>query len=137
MPRVRSGRLEEARQTLSKAFDAVMHEHWLRGEEAFSNVSVARMCGVDEKIVRQWRTGDKPMPLAALLLLPSQLYSEMLGQVDAGRGRTPKRALVQMRQALADLDGQLAHEDLDEVVRALSDLQTRAADLAMKAMANR
>jgi hypothetical protein len=126
--------LAKARTEFATAFDRVMNEHWLRGEEAYSNVAVGRTCGVDERIVREWRTGERPMPAAALALLPTQVYGEMLDHLAASRGRTPKRALMQLRQALTDLDAQLAHEDGTEVVRTLGGAQEQLTELMKKAM---
>lgn len=126
-----------ARCSFAAAFDAAMHAHWLRGEESLSNVAIGRACGVDEKTVRLWRLGEKPMPAAALQLLPSQVYGEMIDHLAGSRGRTPKRALVKLREALGELGGQLAHEDGSEVVRALVGAQGQLADLMKKAMGDR
>ena len=130
--------LAKARDEFAEAFDRVMNAHWLRGEEAYSNVAIARACGVDEKTVRAWRsegrTEQKPMPAAALRLLPSQVFGEMLDYLSTARGRTPKRALVKLREALGELDGQIAHEDAAEVLRALLGAQEQIAGLMKKAM---
>lgn len=127
--------LTKARDDIAAAFDRVMSEHWLRGEEAYSNVAVARACGVDERIVREWRSGEKPMPAAALALIPSQLYAEMVDSLAANRRQgVPRRALVKLRESLAELDGQLGHEDGAEVVRALAGAQGQIASLMAKAV---
>ena len=129
--------LAKARSEFAAAFDTVMNEHWLRGEEAYSNVAVARACGVDEKTVRAWRSEEKPMPAAALTLIPTQVYGEVLDYLASARGRTPKRALVKLRESLGELAGQLAHEDGAEVVRALVGVQGQVAALMTKAMGER
>ncbi len=126
--------LAKARCAVARAFDEVMHAHWLRGEESYSNVAVARSCGTDEKTVRQWRLGTKHLPVTALTLMPSQIYAEVLDIVAKSRGVVPKRALLLLTKSLDDLDGQLAHEDPTEVVKALAGAQGRIAELMKKAM---
>jgi hypothetical protein len=118
-----------ARAEFARAFDSVMHNHWLAGEGAYSNVAVARACGVDEKTIRQWREGEKPFPAAALTLLPGQLFDEIMSHVAAARGRTPRRAVVQLREALTALRVQAVHEDQHELTRALLDAQRELLDI--------
>lgn len=52
-----------------------------------TNASIADTCGVEEKTVRQWRTGDKRLPLAALILLPDVFVTELLSLIRAERSR--------------------------------------------------
>lgn len=124
--------LSLARVALASAFDGIMHGHWLRGEAAYSNVAVSRVCGVDEKTVRQWRANEKPLPWAAAIVIQSQLRFDVERQIDEVRGKTPRRALTQLREALEALETQLAHEDAREVGRALDDAQEQLFRLARK-----
>jgi hypothetical protein len=122
-------RFTTARMTLAKAFSVAMHEHWLRDNHAYSNAAIGRLCGVDEKTVRQWRSSEKPIPATVLVLLPTQLYDDVLAAIAASRGVLPKRALIQLRKALSDLRSQIAHEDKGEVTRALLDAQSQIAEI--------
>lgn len=126
--------LTKARSEFARRFDAVMHAHWVRGEEAFSNVAVARACGVDEKAVRQWRLGEKRIPPEAMALFPSQLFDETVSVLEALRSRTPKRAVSELGKALSNLDTQILHEDPTEMLRALVEARSKIDALMKKAM---
>lgn len=66
----RRKRLARARIETAEIVDELLEEHWQR-DDSFSNRAIAeRLLDVEEKTVRQWRKGDKPMPIAALLCLP-------------------------------------------------------------------
>ena len=122
--------LAVARAALARAFDAALHEHWLRGDAAYSNCAVARAVGVDEKTVRQWRDGEKPIPAAALSLLPGVLHDQVLAEISRMRGRARKRAVVMLREVVTGLRAELAHEDAREVRRAIHDAQRELLELA-------
>lgn len=134
--------LAKARARFAEALDSTLNDHWVNGEEAYSNVAIARMCGVDEKTVRAWREDEsdepgvqgKPMPAAALQLVPSRLHEELLEHVAAARGRAPKRAIGLLRRALVDIEWQIANEDPREVVKALAAAQVQLGELMKKAM---
>lgn len=97
--------LAVARGELARAFDAAMHAHWLAGEGAFSNVAVARSCGIDERNVRQWRDGEKAMPVAALLVMPATLTNELVTLVRERRGlAVHQRGLAALAAALDQLE---------------------------------
>src|SRR5690606_33870827 len=70
--------IAKARTDFARALDTIMAEHWVRGEEALSNCAIGRACGLDEKHVRKWRSDEAPMPAAALALIPSQLFTEVV-----------------------------------------------------------
>ncbi len=125
-------KLAVARAELANAFDAVMHEHWLRGNEAYSNVAVARACDIDEKQVRQWRENEKPMPAAAMVLFPGRLYQDVLAEVERMRGRGTKRSAVLLREALDGLGEELAREDARDARRVIDDGQRRLLEISAR-----
>lgn len=129
--------LAKAKTDFARRFDEIMHAHWVRGEEAYSNVAVARACNVSEKTVRDWRSGAKRIPPEAIALFPSQLFDETVAILTGLRNRAPKRAIAQLRQALADLPSQLAGEDPAEILRALLNAQGEIAALMQKAVGGR
>lgn len=121
--------LAVARGEIARSFDTAMHAHWLAGEEAFSNVAVARACGLDERNVRQWREGEKAIPLAALLVMPATLANEMVNVVRDRRGvGAVRRGLAGLDLALTGLDAAADPEDRDEVMRTLIDAQRRITE---------
>lgn len=129
--------LAKAKSDFARRFDEVMHAHWVRGEEAYSNVAVARACNVSEKAVREWRRGIKRIPPECIAKLPGQLFDQTIEIMTGMRSRAPKRAIAQLRQALADLPSQLAGEDPAEVLRALLNAQGELAALMAKAVGGR
>lgn len=126
--------LAKARSEFARRFDAAMSEHWVRGEEAYSNTAVARACKVNEKTVREWRLGEKRIPPEAIALLPGQLFEETVAILESLRSKTPKRAVIELRKSLTDLESQIAHEDPHEVVKALDAAAGRIAELRKKAV---
>lgn len=118
--------LSVAHAATAKHFDGLMHTHWLRGEEAYSNVAVARASGIDEKHVRQWRTGEKRIPLAALLTMPPTLANAIVTWIGETRGfDRQQRALTSLATALDRVDAPVRAEDRDEVLRGLRDARDR------------
>jgi hypothetical protein len=72
--------LARARIDTAEVFDDMLDTRWT--SDAYSNRALARRyLGVDERIVRKWRSGDKPIPLAALLALPLELAKDLSGRV--------------------------------------------------------
>ena len=101
-----------ARVDTSRALDEALHARQVRGEEAYSNVAVARACDVDERIVREWRSGDRALPAWALRMLPHDIAREVTASIDAARvGRIDRRELPMVRPMLSRLEAQLAKED--------------------------
>ena len=127
--------LAKARSEFETAFDSFMNSAWQQGNEALSNCEIGRRCGVNEKVVRGWRNGERPMPAAALALVPTQLFTHLVDYLSSLRKRPPRRALIQLRQALSDLESQLAFEDRSEVALALSGARAQIDDLMRKAVA--
>lgn len=119
-----------ARALTAKAFDSFMHNRWLAGDEGVSNTVVARTCGVDVKIVRCWRQNEKPMPVAALRLVPSRLYETIITDLSLARGRPLKRGVVVIREGLERLKVEARTEDRSELLRAIAQAQAELAELA-------
>ncbi len=72
------------------------------GNPALSNAVVARAAGVDKKIVKAWRSGDKPMPAAALAVLPPTIFREVVTAIAKARNLATVVSLPP-HEALADL----------------------------------
>lgn len=118
---------------MARSLDRILHEHWLRGDAGYSNVAVARYCGVDEKTVRQWRDGEKPMPAGALLVMPDEIVREVLDVVAKARGRKPKHGPTLLNEALDRCEtAVLPMADRPEFLRVLLDAQTRINDMLKK-----
>lgn len=114
-------------------FGTVLHELQVQDTERYSNTAIARAVGVDEKIVREWRSGDRPIPAAALGLLPWEVYARMRAHIEAARaGRIEPRALPQMRPLLAKVAGQLAREDRDVAIQELRAARGEIDDMIIK-----
>lgn len=120
--------LNVAHDTVHKMFDGLLHGHWMRGEEAYTNESLGRSCGIDEKGVRQWRDGAKRIPLAALLVLPPTVSVEMIQWISERRGLgRQQRAVTQLAEAVGRLEKPVAPDDREDVLRSLIDAQSRIA----------
>lgn len=125
--------LAVARMEVAGAFDRVMHAHWVAGEGAFSNCAVARACGVDERIVRRWRLGEQPIPIAALLVMPPTLAAEIVSLVQDRRVLSPhQRGVPALLDAVAALAEPARAEDVADLRRAL-----REAERAIQARRDR
>ena len=81
-----------ARATVARAFHETLVEYfdfWRsenRGDESYSNRALARrLLNVDEKQIREWRDGRKPIPLAVVLLLPPAFVEKLLARIGADR----------------------------------------------------
>lgn len=121
-----------AREHVKVTFDGLMHEHWLRGEDGLSNTAVARACGVDEKVVRDWRDARKPLPLAALLVMPVTLVSELVEFVQEQRACQHRRGAAMLDEAIARLERPAAPEDRAEVLRAALEGARRLNELVAR-----
>lgn len=125
--------LAVARGEVAGALDRAMHAHWLAGEGAFSNCAVARACGVTEGIVRGWRSGQRPIPVAALLVMPPTLAAEVVSLVRDRRALSPhQRGVPALLDAVAALDRPARPEDVADLKRAL-----REAERAIQARRDR
>lgn len=129
--------LAKARSEFARRFADLLHEKWVRGELAYSKAAVARACAVAEKTVHEWCRGEKRMPPECIAKLPHQLFVEIMAILQDLHGQKPRRALLKIREGMAELPAELAHEDKVEVVRALVDVQGQAAELMKKAMGER
>ncbi len=122
-------KLAKARTEFVRRFDAIMTDHRMRGETAYSNGAVARACGVDEKTVRQWRSGEKQLRAEVIALFPGRLRDEVLALIRELDGRGVEPGIVQLGRSLDVLDGQVTAEDapvLDRAIERLSDLRRKA-----------
>jgi hypothetical protein len=80
-------RLERARTRMAWIFDDMLERRWKVGDHRFSRRNLAeKYVGDDETIVRKWANGRKPIPLAALLLLPDELVEELIKEIRKSRG---------------------------------------------------
>jgi DNA-binding transcriptional regulator YiaG len=90
--------LASARSVTASALFAVLKDHDV------SRARFADMLGIDEKTVRQWLDGSKPIPLAAIATMPLDMgtdLSERILDARAGGSRSPKRAVSALREAAA------------------------------------
>jgi hypothetical protein len=127
----------QARIATARSLDEALHVRQVRGEEAYSNVAIARACDVDERIVRDWRD-DSPdakraLPAWALKLLPSEIHRELNADTEAARvGKIDRRELPNVRPMLSKLAAQLPLEDRD-----VADRELAAAERMIQAMRQR
>ena len=70
--------LTDARLVAASSLDVAIKRLITTRGPAFSNTAIAKRVGVDEKIVRQWRTGEKPMPVGALCMFSETLQKALL-----------------------------------------------------------
>lgn len=122
-------KLVKARSEFVRRFDAIMTEHRMRGETAYSNGAVARACGVDEKTVRQWRNGEKPLRAEVVALFPGRLRDEVLALIRELDGRGVEPGIVQLAKSLDVLDSQVTAEDasvLDHAIGRLVGMKRKA-----------
>lgn len=124
--------LARARPTSAAALFAVLREYEV------SRLRLADMLGIDEKTVRQWLAGEKPIPLAAVLAMPADMGTSLLERlVDAraGGGRTVARAVPALREAVARIDvAKATPAERLQLVKALMDVQARLGELMREAM---
>lgn len=125
--------LGKARDDVRTFFDALLSGHWSESDKETTNESVASRCGVDEHVVRNWRTGLKPLPAAALLVMPPSLAAKTIAWMQDRIAATVHRRGVQvLEDALARLEEPVSDADRREVLRALIDAQRRISDRIAK-----
>ncbi len=73
--------LQDARLVAARGLDSAIKKIVAARGPAFSNAAIAKRVGVDEKIVRQWRTGDKPLPAGALCMFSETLQKAVLAEM--------------------------------------------------------
>lgn len=115
--------LVASRATTATALYAVLKDHGV------SRLRFADMLGIDEKTVRQWLDGSKPIPLSAILAMPpdmgTDLYERLL-DARTGGARSPKRAIASLREAVARVDVARASEgERRELLKAALEAQDR------------
>lgn len=94
------------------------------GNDWATKRALALTCKLDERIVRQWCDGQKALPVAALLVLPAPLATDILTAIQDHRALTPhRRGLPMLADALARLETPVAADDRDEVLTGLLDAQ--------------
>jgi hypothetical protein len=76
--------LADANLEAAAALNELMRKH------SISTASLARRCGQNEKIVRCWRTGERPIPAGLLKLVQEQIYDGMFDHFTGSRKRPPK-----------------------------------------------
>lgn len=80
-------RLARARARAAWLFDDLLDRYHLAGKHAYSRRNLAeRFVGDSESVVRKWASGDKPMPVAALLLLPDEVFEDLVAEIRRRRG---------------------------------------------------
>lgn len=97
-----------------------------------SRSRLADMLAIDEKTVRQWLDGSKPIPLAAIHAMPTDMatsLSEKILDARAGGSRTPKRAMASLREAVARMNfSRVSEEERAELSKLLIDVSARLND---------
>ncbi len=123
--------LSTAHETLWKEFDRIVHARWMSDVGgAYSNEAVGRRCGIDEKGVRQWRTGAKRIPLAALMVMPQPLAVEVIQWISqrCGLGRQ-QRPVAALGEVLTRIEqAEVRADDRAETLRELLDAQRRIGE---------
>ena len=87
-----TSRMAAARLEMADMFDGVLSERWAQDDNSASNVAIAeRWLDVTEKAVRKWRKAehahDKPIPMAAQLVLPESVAVDLVTAIVMRRGR--------------------------------------------------
>lgn len=124
-----------ARRDVADLLDAEMHAAWVQGNDALSNCAVARACSIDEHTVRNWRKAAKPVPLAALRLLPFTLAASLVAALLNGRGQVTshRRAVQALGDALDALERPVPTAERAEVLRAAAEAMARLGNVMAKA----
>lgn len=74
-----------ARMRWAKSFNAIMRGYQRDRELRYSNAAIARICGVSEREVRFWRSGERSIPASALDLMPWPIVRRLRKQSDKRR----------------------------------------------------
>lgn len=110
-----------ARKAVADHLKVSLERRWANGEEWASGRSVAAKCGVDERIVRQWKTAQTAQPFDSLLVLPTSLVMDQVGFILDKRGLNNRRGLPMLREALQKLEADVAEEDRESMLDALGE----------------
>ncbi len=81
--RSRSEVLTAGRMRVAEAFDAILRARVDVEDYSASNCAIAAKLGVVEKQVREYRSGDKALPVGALYAMPRSIALELLDAVRA------------------------------------------------------
>jgi hypothetical protein len=99
--------LAHARIDASKIFDEYLEHRWrtigaVTHADPYSIRALGeKYLGVTERTIRKWRQGDKPIPLAALLVLPIPFAKELVERLLASRvGGRGARATALLAESL-------------------------------------
>jgi L-rhamnose isomerase len=119
--------------------DEILEKRWAEGDESVSNRALADKLGVDERRLREYRDGEKYLPVAALMCLPQALAEDVAEQVLAARREQQgdRRAVLALGRAVARVEAMATHtvmrnEDRRALRRAVdAHMQQLAAVLAM------
>lgn len=118
-------RLARARVEVAEMVDETIEERWEDRSRAdhllYSNrVLAEHLFDVDEKTVRQWRDADKPMPMAALLCMPSDFGEDLVEKILSARRilAGDRRALIALGRAIDRVDAFATHGVLTTSDRA-------------------
>lgn len=123
-----------AARQMADALDEALHRAYLDGNDALSNVAIGRACGVDEKTVRQWRLGRRPMPSWALLKLPPSLAAEMLAWVQRTRGVSAHQGAAKtLLEAVGRLEKPMPAGERGDVARVVGEAMGRLGLVLAKA----
>ena len=82
----RGEQLRIARMDAASDFSKEIAERWRKNQSCSRQLLADRYVHVNESIVKKWATGEKPIPLAALELLPEDLAVALVKRIFARRG---------------------------------------------------
>jgi hypothetical protein len=123
--------LASARVSAARAFFKVLERHDV------SRMRLAAMLGIDEKTVRQWLDGTKPIPLAALAAMPADMATDLADELLGSRSGSPTgaRAVIAVSEALERTDIARASEgERRALVKVVADVQRRLGELLAQLM---
>lgn len=79
--------LDKARKVCAKLVHAVFRKAWVLGMHELSARRVAaRYFRQPNELISKWRTNKKPMPVAALLIVPQWILVEIVNAIFKARG---------------------------------------------------
>lgn len=126
--RLRSGR--SARTDRARKLDVALLARWEAGDAWASNRALSRPCGIDERVIRQWRDARKSLPVSSLLVLPAPVVAVLISWIQGKRALTPhRRGVPMLSEALGRLEERVERDDRSEVLRSLIDAQRRIGEL--------
>lgn len=144
--RVGSEVLAVGRARAAAAFDSVLRGRVETGDYSASNCAIAERVGVVEKQIREYRNGDKALPLGAVYALPESVGLELLDVVRAevlARREQPRtaqshlgRIMMYTGSTAAELEAALADGTIDDTeARALAPLLSKLIEEAQRMLA--